>query len=68
MEKLKVYKLKMNDGATLYYTLLQNIIDAIQAEIAQLQGTADEDNIDFELSVEWMTQEAYDALPEFDGF
>jgi hypothetical protein len=68
MEKLKVYKLTMNGGSTLYDQNLQNILDTMEAEMQALNGTVNEDNIDFEVSVEWMTQEVYDSLPEFDGF
>jgi hypothetical protein len=68
MEKLKVYKLTMNGGSTLYDQNLQNILDTMEAEMQALNGTVNEDNLDFEVSVEWMTQEVYDSLPEFDGF
>lgn len=64
MSTIKVYKLTMNGGATLYDHNGQNILDTIEAEIENM----DEDGLEFELKSETMTLEQYDALPEFDGW
>jgi hypothetical protein len=63
-EKIKVYKLTINDGGTLYDHSAQNIIDVIQSEIEQMES----DGMQIELSFEKMTVSEYNALPEFDGF
>jgi hypothetical protein len=62
-EKLKVYKLTMF-GGTLYLQDINSILETIEAEIPEI----DEDGVTIELTFEMMTQEEYEALPEFDGW
>lgn len=65
MQNIKVYKLTMYGGSSLYDTNIQNLLDTIQAEIEQL---CLEEQVEFEISYDVMTEEEYLALPEFDGF
>jgi hypothetical protein len=63
-ELLKVYKLTMFGGSALYLQDTKEILDTIEAEIPEI----DVDGVTIEITFEMMTQEQYEALPEFDGW
>lgn len=65
MEKVKVYKVKMEGGSDLFATSLENLLETMKFE---LQNMEDEDIWTFDFSIIYMTQKEIDSAGEFDGF
>lgn len=65
MEKIKVYTLSMG-GTTLYAEDTKIILDHLDVEMTE--NIKEDEPLEFEFGVKFMTQKEIDDLGEFDGF
>ncbi|AZB23611.1 hypothetical protein EG339_02725 [Chryseobacterium bernardetii] len=65
MEKIKCYTMTLF-GSTLTDPNIDNILETLKIELEE--NLDDEENINFQFGVKYLTQDEIDELGEFEGF